>query len=135
MKISPMRGVIRFDSRRKLSPRFLGPFEVLERVGEVAYKLALLPSLDGVHDVFYISQLRRYVRDDNHILDHTELELRPNLFYTEKPMAILDRTTKELKKQIILLVLVSWGRRSLGEATWEREDIIRDHYPYLFHDD
>ena len=135
LKISPTRGVIRFGSWGKLSPRFIGPFEVLERLGEVAYRLALPPSLDGVHDVFHVSQLRRYVRDDNHVLDHTELELRPDLSYTERPMAILDRTTKELKKQIIPLVLVSWGRRSPGEATWEREDIIRDRYPHLFHGD
>jgi len=61
LKISPTRGVIRFDSWGKLSPRFIGPFEVLERLGEVAYRLALPPSLHGVHDGFHISQLRRYV--------------------------------------------------------------------------
>ena len=88
--------MIRFGNRGKLSPRFIGPFEVLERLGEVAYRLTLPLSLEGVHDVFHISQLRRYVRDDNnHVLDHTELELRPDLSYTKKPMAILDRTTKE----------------------------------------
>ena len=64
LKISPTRGVIRFGSRGKLSPKFIGPFENLERVGAVAYRLALPPSLDGVHDVFHVSQLRRYVRDD-----------------------------------------------------------------------
>jgi len=98
LKISPTRGVMRFGSRGKLSPRFIRPFEVLERLGEVAYRLALPPSLDGVHDVFYIFQFRRYVRDHNHIMDHTELEVRPDLSYTERPMAILDETTKELKK-------------------------------------
>jgi len=86
-------------------------------VGEVAYRLALPPSLDGMHDFFHVSHLRRYVRDDNHDLDHTKLELRLDLSYTERPIAILDWTTKELKKQIILLVLVSLGRRSPGEAT------------------
>ena len=127
--------MIRFGSQGKLSPRFIIPFEILERLGEVAYRLALPPSLDGVHDVFHVSRLRRYVRNDNHVLDHTELELRSDLSYTERPMAILDRTTKKLKKQIILLALVSWGRRSPEEATWEREDIIRDRYPHLFHED
>ena len=67
------------------------------------------PSLDDVHDVFHVSQLRRYIRDDSHVVDHSELELRPDLSYTERPMVILDRTTKELKKQTIPLVLVSWG--------------------------
>ena len=88
-----------------------------------------------MHDVFHVSQLRRYIRDDSHVVDHSELELRSDLSYTERPMVILDRTTKELKKQTIPLVLVSWGNRPSGEATWEWEDIIRDSYPYLFHDD
>jgi len=129
LKISPMRGVIRFGNRGKLSPRFIGPFEILERVGAVAYRLALPLSLDGVHDVFHVSQLRRYIQDDNHVVDYSELELRPNLSYTERPMMILDRTTKELKKKTIPVVLVSWGNRPPEEATWEREDVIRDAIP------
>jgi len=112
-----MREVIRFGSWGKLSPKFIGPFEILERVREVTYRLALPPSLDSVHNVFHVSQLRRYVRDDDHVLDHSELELRLDLSYTERPMAILERTTKKLKNQIIPLVLVSWDRRYLGEAT------------------
>ena len=69
------------------------------------------------------------------MVDHSELEIRPDLSYTERPMVILDRTTKELKKQTIPLVLVSWGIKSPGEAAWEREDVICDSCPYLFHDD
>ena len=135
LKISPTREVIRFGNRGKLNPRFIGPFEILERVGAVAYRLALPSSLDDVHDVFHISQLRRYIRDVSHVADHSKLELRPDLSYTERPMVILDRTTKELKKLTIPLVLVSWGNQPSGEATWEREDVIRDRYPHLFHDD
>ena len=112
LKISPTKGVIRFGSRGKLSPRFIGPFEILERVGEVVYHLTFPPSLDGMHDIFHIFQLRKYVRDDSHVLDHFELELRPDMTCTERPMAILDRTTKVLKNQTIPLVLVSWGKRS-----------------------
>ena len=117
LKISPTKGVIRFGSQGKLSPRFIGPFKILERVGEVAYRLVLPPSLDGVHEAFHVSQLRKYVGDDSHVLEHSELELRPDMTYTERPMAILDRTTKVLKNQTIPLVLVSWGRCSPGEAT------------------
>ena len=83
----------------------------------MAYRLALPPSLDGVHDVFHVSQLRMDIQYDNHVLDHIELKLRLDLSYTERPMAILERITKKLKNQIIPLVLVSWDRRSLGEAT------------------
>ena len=75
LKIYLTKRVIRFGSRGKLSPRFIDRFEILELVGEVAYRLALPSSLDSVHEVFHVSQLRRYVRDDTHILDHSELEL------------------------------------------------------------
>ena len=81
LRISPTKGVIRFGTRGKLSPRYIGPFAILDRVGDVAYRLALPPSLEGVHNVFYISQLRKYVKDENHILDHSEQELQPDLSY------------------------------------------------------
>jgi transposase InsO family protein len=132
IRISPMKGVIRFGARGKLSPRFIGPFEVLERVGEVAYRLALPPSLEAVHDVFHVSQLRKYVGDDSHVLDHTEIELRPDLSYAEQPVAVIGQSTKVLKGRTIPLVLVSWNRQAPGEATWEREDAIRERYPDLF---
>ena len=74
----------------------------------MAYRLALPPSLEGVHNVFHVSQLRRYIRDESHVLDYSELELQPDLSYTEQPMAIVDRSVKTLKNRTILLVLVSW---------------------------
>ena len=132
LRISPMKGVIRFGAKGKLSPRFIGPFEVLERVGEVAYRLALPPALDAVHNVFHVSQLRKYVRDDSHVLDYSEIELRPDLSYVEQPVAVIGQRTKELKGKSIPLVLVSWNRQAPGEATWEREDVIRERYPDLF---
>ena len=114
-----MKGVIRFGVCGKLSPRYIGPFEILERVGEVAYRLALPPALDGVHNVFHVSQLRKYVKDDSHILDHSELELSPDLTYEEQSVGIVDISTKVLKGRTILLVLVSWNKYASGEATWE----------------
>ena len=119
LRISPTKGVIRFGARGKLSPRYIGSFEILERVGEVVYRLALPPSLEGVHNVLHVSQLRRYIRDESHVLDHLELELQLDLSYTEQPMAIVDRSVKTLKNRTIPLVLVSWNRHSPGEATWE----------------
>jgi len=81
LKISPTQGVIRFGCSGKLSPRYIGPFDIIERIGEVAYRVALPPALDGVHDVFHISQLRKYVRDDQHILDYSDLRLNCDLSY------------------------------------------------------
>ena len=115
-----------------LSPRYVGPFEVLERVGEVAYKILLPPSLEGIHNVFHVSQLRQYVKDDGHVVDFSELELRPDLSCEEQPVSILGRSMKQLKGRTIPLVLVSWNGHSTGEATWEREDIVRESYPHLF---
>jgi len=83
LRISPTKGVIRFDNRGKISPRYIDPFEILDRVGDVAYRLVLPPSLEGVHNVFHILQLRKYVKDDSHILYHSKLELQPDLSYTE----------------------------------------------------
>ena len=88
LKISVTMSVIRFGVCRKLSLRYIGSFEILEQVGKVAYSLALSPSLEGVHNVFHVSQLRKYVRDERHVLDHTELELRPDLSYIEQLIAI-----------------------------------------------
>jgi len=134
LKISPTRGVIRFGSKGKLSPRYIGPFEVVRRIGTVAYKLALPPSLAGVHDVFHVSQLRKYVPDEKHILDYSELTLRPDLTYAVQPVAILDRREKVLKNKVISLVRVAWDPNSPGDSTWELEEEVREKYPYLFSD-
>ena len=75
LRTSPTKEVIRFRMREKLSPWYMGPFEILKHVGEVAYRLTLLPSLEGVHDVFHMSQLRRYVGDESHMLDHSGFKL------------------------------------------------------------
>ena len=69
LKVIPKRGVIRFGKRGKLSPRYIEPFKVFERVGTVAYRLALPPSLSSVHEVFYVSILRKYTPDPTHIVD------------------------------------------------------------------
>ena len=101
LKISPTRGVIRFGSKGKLSLRYIGPFEIVKQVGAVAYKLALPPSLEGVHDVFHVSQLRKYVPDGKHVLNYSELTLRPDLTYEVQPVTILDRREKVLKDKVI----------------------------------
>ena len=109
-----MRGVKRFGVKGKLSPRFIGPFEVLDRIGEVAYRLAMPPSLSAVHNVFHVSMLRKYVSDPSHVLSYEDLELDEDLSYEEKPVQILDRKEKS------------------EEATWELESDMRDRFPELF---
>jgi len=128
LRVSPTRGVRRFGIKGKLSPRYIGPFEILERVGEVAYRLALPPSLAGVHDVFHVSQLRRYVPDPSHVLDHSDLHIEPDHTFIEHPVRILDSRVKKLRNREVPLLLVQWSRRGPEEATWETEESIRASY-------
>ncbi|KAL0544048.1 hypothetical protein IC582_019159 [Cucumis melo] len=132
LKVAPMKGVLRFERRGKLSPRFVGPFEILERIGPVAYRLALPPSLSTVHDVFHVSMLRKYVPDPSHVVDYEPLEIDENLSYVKQPVEILAREVKTLRNKEIPLVKVLWRNHWVEEATWEREDDMRSRYPELF---
>ncbi|KAL0561203.1 hypothetical protein IC582_001624 [Cucumis melo] len=132
LKVAPMRGVLRFERRGKLSPRFVGPFEILELIGPVAYRLALPPSLSTVHDVFHVSMLRKYVPDPSHVVDYEPLEIDENLSYVEQPVEVLAREVKTLRNKQIPLVKVLWRNHRVEEATWEREDDMRSRYPELF---
>ncbi|KAA0035748.1 pol protein [Cucumis melo var. makuwa] len=132
LKVAPMKGVLRFERRGKLSPRFVGPFEILERIGPVAYRLALPPSLSAVHDVFHVSMLRKYVSDPSHVVDYEPLEIDENLSYTEQPVEVLAREVKMLRNREIPLVKVLWRNHRVEEATWEQEDDMRSRYPELF---
>ncbi|XP_059629831.1 uncharacterized protein LOC132272754 [Cornus florida] len=122
LKVSPMKGVARFGrKKRKLAPRFIGPFEITERIGKVAYGLALPPRLSAIHDVFHVSMLRRCLRDETQAVDCTEVQLRPNVTYVETPVRIVDSIVKQLRRAEIPLVKVQWNHQDEREATWELE--------------
>ncbi|TYK29838.1 DNA/RNA polymerases superfamily protein [Cucumis melo var. makuwa] len=127
-------GVLRFEKKGKLSPRFVGPFEILERIGPVAYHLVLPLSLSAVHDVFHVSMLRRYVVDPTHEVDFEPLQISENLSYEEQLVEILARDVKKLRSREISLVKVLWRNHGVEEATWEREEDMRAQYPELFED-
>ncbi|KAL6508663.1 hypothetical protein OROGR_023374 [Orobanche gracilis] len=103
VKVSPSRGIFRFGNKGKLSPRFIGPFEILERVGSLAYRLALPPALSRIHNVFHVSQLRKYIADPSHILQFDEIEIADDHSYVERPVQILERRTKQLRNKTIPL--------------------------------
>ncbi|XP_070045017.1 uncharacterized protein [Nicotiana tomentosiformis] len=103
-----MKGVIRFGKKGKSSPRYIGPFGVLEMVGYVAYKLALPPSLSSVHLVFHFSMLRKYFGDPSHVLDFSIVQLDGDLTYDEQSVAILDRQVQKLRSKNIASVKVQW---------------------------
>ena len=132
LNVSPRRGITRFGRGRKLSPRYIGPFDILERVCEVAYRLALPPQLSGVHDVFHISMLQKYEPDPSHVLEWSKLELDADVSFEKRPIQILDRREQVLRGKTIQLVRVLWTHYGIEESTWEREDEIRAKYPELF---
>ena len=121
-----------FGKREKLSPRFIGPFEILERVGIVAYRLALPPSMSGVHEVFHVSMLRRYTPDPAHVVDWGKIEVDTDGTFEEGPVRIMDSRDQVLRHKTVRLVKVLWQHRGVEEATWEREDTMRATYPFLF---
>ncbi|KAL5836129.1 hypothetical protein ACOSQ4_015626 [Xanthoceras sorbifolium] len=133
LKVSPWKKVLRFGRKGKLSPRFIGPYEIIERVGPVAYRLALPPELEKIHNVFHVSMLRRYRSDPSHKVQAESIEIRPDLTYEEEPVQILDREIKELRNKRVPLVKVLWRNHKVEEATWESEETMRQQYPQLFH--
>ena len=126
--------MVRFGKRGKLNPRYIGPFEIVERIGPVAYRLDLPKELSRVHNGFHISMLRKYISDPSHVLETPEIELRDDLSYEEQPVQILGREEKEFRNKIIFLVKVLWRNYLVEEATWKQEDQILSQYPHLFHD-
>ncbi|GJV23303.1 putative reverse transcriptase domain-containing protein, partial [Tanacetum coccineum] len=132
LKVSPWKGVIRFGKRGKLSPRYIGPFKILKRVGPVAYKLELPRELQGIHDTFYVSNLEKCLSDESIIIPLDEIQLDDKLHFIEEPVEIMDREVKRLKQSHKPIVKVRWNSRLGPEYTWEREDQMKSKYPYLF---
>ncbi|WVZ93956.1 hypothetical protein U9M48_039905 [Paspalum notatum var. saurae] len=128
LKVSPMRGIRRFNMKRKLAPRYIGPFKILEKKGEVAYRLELPLSLSGVHDVFHVSQLKKCLRQ----APLEGLEVQEDLTYTEHPVKILDTSERSTRNKRIKMCRVQWSHHTEAEATWEREDELKAAYPALF---
>ncbi|KAJ8771905.1 hypothetical protein K2173_027082 [Erythroxylum novogranatense] len=125
---------MRFGKKGKLSPRYVGPYEILERVGPLAYRLALPPELSQIHNVFHVSMLRRYRSDPSHIIQTSEVQLSDDLSYEEMPVAILDSKEKVLRNKTIQLVKVLWRNHAVEEATWEPLDAMKEKYPHLFNE-
>ena len=132
LKVSPWKKVMRFGKKGKLSPRFIGLYEVIEKVGPVAHCLPLPPELEKIHNVFHVLMLRRYRSDPSHVVSSETIELRPDLMYEEEPVEILAREVKELRNKKIPLVKVLWRNHKTEEATWEIEETMRQQYPQLF---
>ena len=132
LKVSPMRGVMRFGRKGKLSPRYIGPYQIVRRIGKVAYELDLPSDLEAVHPVFHVSMLRKCIGDPSRVFPVDDIQVTEELSYEEKPVAILDRQVRRLRTKDVASIKVLWQNNNREEMTWEAEDEMKNKYPYLF---
>ncbi|GKF38925.1 hypothetical protein Tco_0118986 [Tanacetum coccineum] len=124
--------VISLIPNRKLAPRFVRPFEIIEKVGPVAYRLRLPEELNGVHDTFHVSNLKKCLADPTLEVPLDEIRVDVKLNFVEEPVEILEREFKKLKRSRIAIVKVWWDSKHGPEFTWERVDQMKLKYPHLF---
>ncbi|GKC51778.1 retrotransposon protein, putative, ty3-gypsy subclass [Tanacetum coccineum] len=125
LKVSPWKGVVCFGKKRKLAPRFIGPFKIIKKIGPMAYKLDLPEELDGVHDTFHVSNLKKCLADPTLQVPLDEIQVNAKLDFVEEPVEILEREFKKLKRSRIAIVKVRWNSKRGPEFTWEREDQMK----------
>jgi hypothetical protein len=128
LKISPMKGMKRFGVKGKLSPRYIGPFPILEKCGKVSYKLELPPSLVGVHDIFHISQLKKCLKAPVDVVLQEVTPLETDLRYPEHLIKILDQKSRVTRRKTIKFYKIQWSNHTAEEATWESEDFFRSRH-------
>ncbi|KAK6139083.1 hypothetical protein DH2020_027179 [Rehmannia glutinosa] len=133
LRLSPRKGLINPKKGDKLSPRYVGPYKILQRIRKLAYRLELPAPYAGMHDVFHVSRLKKYQPDPEHIITRDTPPLIENLSYTEGPIRIIDQQIRQLRKREIPMVKVVWQNHNRDEdATWEMEEDMRNQYPELF---
>ena len=127
--------MVRFSKQGNLSPRFIRPFKILERIGTAAFQFALQPSLSGVHEVFHVSMLQKYTPNLTHVLNWGELIIDTDGTFKEGLVCIMDSRDRVFWRKTLRLVKVLWQHRGVEEATWECEDTMCATYPFLFEDE
>jgi hypothetical protein len=129
-----MRGLRHFKVRGKLAPRFIGPFKILKKRGEVAYQLELSPQLSDVHDVFHVSQLKKCLRVPKEQIPMEDLDAKEDLSYQEYPVKIIETSKRVMRDKKIKMRKVQWSYHIQEEATWEREEELKAQFPSFFSD-
>ncbi|XP_015967178.1 uncharacterized protein LOC107490885 [Arachis duranensis] len=132
LSVTPTTGVGRAIKMKKLNPCYMGPFEIMKRIGPVAYRIALPPHLLNLHDVFHVSQLRKYTLDAGHVLELESVQVREDLTLPVLPVRINDTSIKRLRRKEVSLVKVPWSQVGIEEHTWELESDMRKDYLHLF---
>ncbi|XP_070054657.1 uncharacterized protein [Nicotiana tomentosiformis] len=132
LKVSPMKGVMRFGKEGNLSPRYIGPYKIICRVGQVAYELDLPSKLESVHPVFHVPILRRCIGDPSKVIPVDDVQVTKQLSYEEAPIAILDRQVQRLRTKDVASVKLLWINNNVEDRTWEAEEEMKTRYPHLF---
>ena len=120
------------EEKGKLSLKYIGPYEILERVEAGAYKLRLLTELSRIHNIFHVSMLRKYVLDSSHILREQPIKIKEDFTYEERPLRVLDHKEQVLRTKVFSLVKVLGDNHGVKEAIWKSEELIKAKYPQLF---
>ncbi|MBS2634086.1 hypothetical protein KFY46_25415, partial [Salmonella enterica subsp. enterica serovar 1,4,[5],12:i:-] len=131
LKVSPTKGVQRFGLKGKLAPRYIGPYEITQQCGPVAYRVKLPEKLSAVHDVFHVSQLKRCLRVPTEVVEQEELSVEPDLSYDEHPIKILDEKERQTRRKGVKMYKIQWSHHSEDEATWETEDYLKKNFPNI----
>ncbi|KAL4582129.1 hypothetical protein LXL04_006670 [Taraxacum kok-saghyz] len=129
LKVSPWKGVMRFGKKGKLSPKYIGPFKILEVIGTQAFKLELPQELQGIHDTFHVSYLKKYFGKEELVIPLKDLKIDERKRLVEEPEAILESTTKKLRNKEVELVLVRWKHALGPNLTWETKEEMKKRYP------
>jgi hypothetical protein len=128
LKVSSTKGVQRFGIKGKLAPRYIGPYEIIEASGPVAYNLKLPPKMSAIHDVFHVSQLKKCVRLPTKVIIEPDVEMELDLSYQEHPSKVLDCKERSTRARTIKMYKIQWSNHSEEEATWDTEDFLRTNY-------
>nr|GEX05101.1 putative reverse transcriptase domain-containing protein [Tanacetum cinerariifolium] len=125
LKVSSLKGMVHFEKKGKLAPRFAGPFEITKRIGLVTYRLRLPEELNGIHDTFHVSNLKKCLADPTLQIPLDEIQVNDRLNFVEEPVKILEREFKKLKRSRIAIVKVRWNSKRGPEFMWERKDQMK----------
>ena len=129
MRVSPTRGVQRFGIKGKLAPRYIGPFEIIETCGPVAYRLHLPSQLAAIKDVFHVSQLRKCIKVPTEILEPQDIEVESDLSHAEYPIKVLDTKERSTRRGKVKMYKIQWNHHTEEEATWETETFLQRIFP------
>ncbi|WMV08091.1 hypothetical protein MTR67_001476 [Solanum verrucosum] len=132
LKVSPMKGVLRFAKKGKLSPRYIGPYSIAKRIGNVAYELELPQELAAIHLVFHVSMLKKCIGDPSLIIPTENIGIKDSLSYEEISVQILNRQVCKLRPNEVASVKVFWRNQFVGKTTWEAQEDMKKKYLHLF---